>query len=392
VCHLAYTFYETDNRVMRYARALVERGDEVDVIALRRSGQPRTSDVGGVRVTRVQRRVKTEGAPWTYFVKILWFMLLSLLAVSLRQVRRRYDVVHVHNVPDFLVFSALLPKLTGTRVILDIHDILPELYAGKFGATTDSAVFRALLLVERLSCRFADHVIVANHIWHDRLIERAVPAAKCLTILNYPDLRQFRPRPKDTHGKFVILYPGSLSRHQGLDVAIRAFARVRDRLRDAEFRIYGEGPAREELLELVHQLGLDGRVVLRDPLLVDQIAEVIGSVDLGVEPKLATGFGNEALSTKILEFMASGVPIIVSRTMAHAHYFREPDVTFFTSGNDAELAEALLKLSSCQRDEGSLKRAQDFAARYDWRIRVADYYQLIEGLTGAEPRQATATS
>ena len=47
-------------------------------------------------------------------------------------------MIHVHSVPDFLVFAALVPKLLGARIILDIHDILPEFYASKFGASKDS--------------------------------------------------------------------------------------------------------------------------------------------------------------------------------------------------------------------------------------------------------------
>jgi glycosyltransferase involved in cell wall biosynthesis len=186
VCHLAYTFYESDNRVMRYAEALAERGHEVDVIALRRRGLPRTANVRGVRVFRVQRRTVSERGALTYLLKILWFLLKSSTVLTVLQLRRRYDLVHVHNVPDFLVFAAWLPQGMGAKVILDIHDILPELYAGKFDSKSESPVFRALLHLERVSCWRADHVIVANDLWRERLVARAVQADKCTTILNYP--------------------------------------------------------------------------------------------------------------------------------------------------------------------------------------------------------------
>jgi glycosyltransferase involved in cell wall biosynthesis len=385
ICHLAYTFYETDNRLQRYAKALIDRGDQVDVIALRRPEQPRTGDEGGVRVIRLQRRAKNEGAPWTYLAKILWFMVQSTLVLSARQLRRRYDIVHVHNVPDFLVFSALVPKLLGAKVILDIHDILPELYAGKFGAEDNSLVFRSLVKVERAACRFADRVIVANHLWHDRLIKRAAPQDKCITILNYPDLRIFHPRRERARRQnpFIVLYPGSLSRHQGLDVAITAFAAALDRMPGAEFHIYGEGPARSELNRLKHDLGLDAKVKLMDPIPVDQVAQIMSAANLGVEPKLARGFSNEALSTKILEFMASGVPVIVSCTLVHAHYFDENVVTFFRSGDVRELAAALIRAYEEPADGERLRRAEGFAAGYDWQQRAGDYYGLVDTLAAA---------
>ena len=45
--------------------------------------------------------------------------------------KHAYDVIHVHNMPDFLVFSALFPKLLGAKVILEVQDVSPELMAAK---------------------------------------------------------------------------------------------------------------------------------------------------------------------------------------------------------------------------------------------------------------------
>jgi glycosyltransferase involved in cell wall biosynthesis len=386
VCHVAYTFYETDNRVRRYAEVLARRGDDVDVIALRRPGQGKSDCTGGVRIYRIQPRRKTEGSQFIHLIKILFFLLRATLFVTVRQLKTRYDVIHVHNVPDFLVFSALVPKLMGSRIILDIHDILPELYGAKFGAAPNSKVFRGLLLVESASCRFADHVIVANDIWRDRLVQRAVRANKCTTILNYPDLRIFKPVARDPggrDGKFLIVYPGTLSRHQGLDVAIKAFARVKARIPDAEFQIYGEGPARRELERLVQDYGLTRSVRIHDPLPLEQIARVIASADVGVEPKQAKGFGNEALSTKILEFLACGVPIVASRTEVHARYFDETIVRFFTPGDESELAERLLELSAADLDAAAyVETATAFATGYSWQAHVSEYECLLTVLTG----------
>jgi hypothetical protein len=50
VCHLAYTFYENDNRVIRYAETLSDGGHHVDVIALRRPGQSWINSSNGVQV------------------------------------------------------------------------------------------------------------------------------------------------------------------------------------------------------------------------------------------------------------------------------------------------------------------------------------------------------
>ena len=382
VCHLAYTFYETDNRVMRYAKALVARGDTVDVIGLRRPRQPRSSELQGVTLLRLQYRTKSEGAAWMYLLKILLFIAQAAIVLSIRQLRKRYDIVHVHNVPDFLVFAAIVPKLLGAKIILDIHDILPELYAGKFGVSAESPIFRCLLFVERLASRFADHTIVANHLWHARLVMRSVASEKCSTILNYPDLRLFKPRPRQPHAKsevFRILYPGSLSRHQGLEIAIRAFAKVATDMPSALFEIYGEGQARLQLEQLIRQLKLVNRVLIHDPVPVEDVAALMSAADLGVEPKLALGFSDEALSTKVLEFMASGVPVLLSRTTVHAHYFDPSVVSFFSSGDYEGLANSMLTAYNMRDSNAArISDAMRFAAQYDWHKRVADYYDLVD--------------
>jgi glycosyltransferase involved in cell wall biosynthesis len=307
-------------------------------------------------------------------------MATAFLVVSVRHLRRPYDVVHVHNVPDFLVFCALVPRLFGARVILDIHDALPELYAGKFGVSSTSSAFRALLLLERYSCRFAHSVIVANHIWHARLVERASVGGKSATLLNYPDLTIFRPKPGRSApaAPFRVVYPGSLSRHQGVDIAVKAFAAVHPQLGDAEFHIYGEGPAKQELLDLSRALGMSDHITLHDPLPVDQVGTLMAGATVGVEPKLALGFSGEALSTKILEFMATGTPVIVSRTLAHEFYFPPDLVRFFPSGDVAALGAAFVEARSQPPDEATALRLRTFAATYGWEHRVADYFRLID--------------
>jgi glycosyltransferase involved in cell wall biosynthesis len=386
VCHVAYTFYENDNRVIRYAESMAERGHDVEVIALRRQGQSNTHEMNGVRIHRIQRRSVNERGALSYLPKLVWFLINSMVRLTLFQLRRRYDIVHVHNVPDFLVFAAIMPKLMGARVILDIHDVLPELYGGKFGAGEKSAAFRALLVVERLSCRFANHVIIANHLWHTKLIERSVPEWKCTAILNYPDLRMFRPlEARARKAAFVFLYPGTLNHHQGLDIAIDAFAQVRDRMPGAEVHIYGEGPARPALTRQATDLGLADRVRLMDRVPLVEVARLMAAADVGIVPKRADGFGNEAFSTKTLEFMACGVPIIVSRTQIDAHYFDDSVVRFFTPGSVDDLARAMLWTYEHRAEHGEwIRAASAFASRFSWQERSTDYLDIVHRLVGEE--------
>ena len=386
VCMLGYAFYESDTRIMQYATALAKRGNTVDVIALRREGQPFHEVLNGVNVFRIQLRTVNERKHLVYLYRIIRFLCHAALVLSRKHLRRPYQLVHVHSVPDFLVFAAVVPKLLGTPIILDIHDVLPELYASKFGVGHDSLLFKSLMLVEKCSTTFADHTIIANHLWYERLISRSIGRERCTPIRNYPDPDLFSPRPRDrNYGRFLLTYPGTLNWHQGLDIAIRAFARIADQIPDIEFHIYGEGPAKPSLISLAKELHLNGKVVFHDFLPSDQIARVMANSDLAVEPKRATSpFGNEAASTKILEFMAVGVPVVVSRTKIHAYYYDDSTVKFYDSDNEADLADCILQL---RRDHQLRKQLVSNATRYiqknNWRVRQQEYLDLVDSLVSA---------
>lgn len=398
VCMLAYTFYESDARVRQYAKALVRRGDLVDVVALRRKGQSKYEVIDRVNVYRIQLRVVDERGPLQYLFKILLFFFRAAIFLTRRHLACRYQVVHVHSVPDFLVFAALVPRLTGTPVILDIHDILPEFYASKFTANSDSLLFKFLLLVEKGSTAFSDHVIIANHLWYERLVSRSVKRAKCTTICNYPDTDFFSPRTRlRSDNKFVIIYPGSLNPHQGLDVAIRALARIQAQAPDIEMHIYGEGPAKDALIQLTHELGLNGKVSFGEALPSNQISKLMAEADLAVVPKRATSpFGNEAASTKIPEFMALNIPVIISRTKIDTYYYDDSMVKFFDSDDDADLARSILLLRNDKElRERLVLKAAAWARQNNWDIKRTDYLNLVDSLVarlrGRERCEATPT-
>lgn len=387
VCMLAYSNYESDNRVQQYSRALAERGDTVDVVALNRGGQPEHAVIDGVNLYRIQGRKRNEKGQLAYAFKIFLFFVRSALFITRKHWKQPYQLVHVHNVPDFLVFAAVIPKLTGAVVVLDIHDILPEFYASKFRVSHRSLIFKVMLLIEKLSTAFSDHVIVANRIWHERLISRSVPREKCAPICNYPNPRFFHPRPKTRNdGKFVIMYPGTLNWHQGLDIAIRAFARITDRIPEAEFHIYGEGPSKDYLVALAKLLGLDGKVCFKQFQPAQEIAKLMGDADLAVVPKRDSRFGREAQSTKILEFMAVGVPVIAPRVRITCLYHDESRLKLFEPENDADLADCMLQLA---RDRDLRNRlvahATEHVRTHNWDVRKHEYLNLVDWLMGKKP-------
>jgi glycosyltransferase involved in cell wall biosynthesis len=381
---VAYTFYDADNRVRRYAEALAKRGDQVDAIAIARAGQPAFEVLHGVRVFRIQRRTIDEKGPVSYLLKLLLFFVRSAWILSVKHLRRPYDLIHVHSIPDFEVFATLIPKLLGARVILDLHDIVPEFYASKFKIGNRSFVFRLLVLMEKASCAFADQVIIANHLWEKTIVARSVRANKCITIINYPDPSIFSrcPAPIHTTDEFAMCYPGSFGWHQGLDLAIEAVYLLRADAPQLRFLIVGDGSERPRLEAMVTKLGLQDRVTIKGFVPMEEVAQIMSTIDLGVVPKRSDSFGNEAFSTKIMEFMAMGVPVLAARTRVDEFYFNEDMLQFFESGRSEDLAAKILfLLQNPLRRAALVEAGNEFIARNNWDVRKQEYLGLVDRLT-----------
>ncbi|TRZ48669.1 glycosyltransferase WbuB [bacterium] len=383
ICLLVYSFYEGDNRVMRYAETFVKRGDLVDVIALRKDGQPFHEVLRGVNVYRIQGRVKNEKGQLSFLYRLIKFLIVSSIFLAKQHLKKAYQLIHVNNIPDFIVFAALFPKLRGAKVILDIHDIVPELYAEMFNQTKTSFLFKSLVAVEKASCTFADHVIIANHIWHKLITTRSVAENKCSVVLNYPDENVFFKRPRQRQDdKFVMMYPGSLNRRQGVDIAVKAFALIKDRIPLAEFHIYGTGTDMDNLKRLVLDLGLQERVFIKGALPIYEVADRMANADLGIEPKRNEMFAGDAMSTKILEFMSLGIPVIASDTRVHKYYFDESVLLFFKSDDEQDLARCMLLLiEDTSLRQKMLLNSQQFVQDYLWDKKKEEYLQLIDNLT-----------
>ena len=386
VCMLAYTFYENDNRVRRYAETLVEQGAEVDVISLKKlASEASYSTLEGVNIFRVQKRIHDEKGKLDFIIRLTLFFIRSMIFLSKKQFSSPYDVIHVHNMPDFLVFAALIPKMKRAKIILDIHDLFPEFFLSKFRKTEKSLFYKMLILLEKACIRFSDHTIIANHIWEKTLLGRSVTREKLTTILNYPDNRIFSVKRKRYDDKFIILYPGSLNWHQGLDVAIKAFAIVTQQAPDAEFHIYGEGPSKDALISLVSRLNLQGKVFFKACLPLHEIANAIVNADLGIVPKISKSFGNEAFSTKIFEFMVLGVPVIVSDTKIDKYYFNDSLVKFFRSEDEKDLADSMLLLiNNKEFRESLILNASEYMKQNSWDVKKQEYLEIIDKLINGD--------
>jgi len=261
---IAYTTYFNDGRVKRHAEALAERGDNADVLCL--AGAP-GGEANGVNVIGLEIP-RYRGASRARYLRsyLRFFVLASRRAIQLSR-SARYDIVIVCTMPDAAVLCALGPRLMGSKVLLDIHDTMPELYRDKFGGRRGDLGARLLMAQERASASLAERVLAVHELHRERLIAAGVPAHKISVVMNLPDARVFAPRSSPPHpnGKFTAVCHGTLTRRLGLDTAMIAASLLRRRIPGFKLRVIGGGNYLDEGRRLARYLELDGRVEFMPP-------------------------------------------------------------------------------------------------------------------------------
>jgi glycosyltransferase involved in cell wall biosynthesis len=375
---LLFSHYPADPRPRRAAEALAAQGVNIDLICLGDgNSDPGHQTYGNVNVTRVALK-RHRGGRLSYIAQYAAFVLTCFFRLAWRSLTRRYDFVHVHNMPDVLVFSALVPKLLGAKVILDLHDPMPELMRTIFKLPEESFSVAMLKRLEKWSIGFADLVLTVNLACKRIYSSRSCEPRKIKVVINSPDDDIFRLRSTNTpngNGKnangsnpFVVLYHGSLVHRNGFDLALESLEKVRNSIPSVRLKVCGARTTFfEEVMKSAQQRGLDRNVDYLGPCNVNEIVEAIEDCDLGIIPNHRNIFTEINTPTRIFEYLALAKPVIAPKTRGIQDYFGDRDLIFFELGDADDLARQIEFAYSNPVDVAeTVKRGQAIYVSHTW--------------------------
>jgi glycosyltransferase involved in cell wall biosynthesis len=347
---LANFTYPEDGRVRREATALTAGGHRVWVVCPHGEGQRWRERINGVDVLRYPLLVEGRGAV-SYVLEFLYVTVASFALSLWIKAREGIDVVHLHNPPDVLIAVGAFHKLFGARIVFDHHDLAPEMYRARFGERASSIVFRALVLLERLSCRLADHVVTANESYREvELTRHRLAPDRATVVRNGPELGRLRPVPEDPElrdgAATVICYAGVIGPQDGVDHLVRAIHHlVGMGHTDIHCTIVGDGDALTQLRVMVDQLGLEHQIRFTGRLGVDELVRHICSADVCVEPAPSNSYNDRSTMIKVMEYMALRRPV-VAFDLPENRVSAADSAVYVTPNDDEALAHAIATLAS----------------------------------------------
>ncbi|TMB56478.1 MAG: glycosyltransferase family 4 protein [Chloroflexi bacterium] len=384
---VVHAVYPGDPRVRRQTDLLGEAGHEVDLFCLRGPDEAAEETGGPLRIIRLPvNRLFTGFAG--HLAEYLAFAGIASVRLAREHRRRRYRLVQVATVPDFLAFAATPLKLSGVPLLLDLHEDMPEFFRDRFAHPALRPLMPLVSGTARASAFFADELITVHEPLRQLSIARGVPPEKISVVMNSADTRLFDPalhlrRSFMQDGELRIIHHSNLQRIYGLDIAVEAVARIGDG-HPLRLDVYGDGPFRPQVEAAIERSGTAERVHLNGRVPMDDLPGLIAGSDVGLVPSRPEPYMEFSLSTKLLEYAAMGIPIIASDLATFRAHFTPEAIRYVAGGDPDALAGAIRAVAADPTGAARLgAEARRQAAGYAWEVQGRRYLEIVERLLAA---------
>ena len=379
-------FYPQNPVVGRNAETLVGHGYEVDVICPRKRGQAKRETIGGVNVYRLPGE-HHRGSALRYLFEYGSFFILASLELARLSLKKRYDVVEVDNMPDFMVYVTIFPRLLGTKVILNMLENMPQLFMSTFKKGQQHVGTKILRFIERASAGYAHRVIVADGIPYKRVLEsHGVPGEKITVVLNVPDEERFNikslPAPEDGD-HFHLMVVSLLNKRYGLHTLIEAVPLLLKDIPQLRVDVVGRGEYRPELEKRAHDLGVEAYFNFTGWVPDDELSSYMARADVTVAP-MSDDVGQPL---KVFEYFALGKPTVASAHPTLMATFDTDCILYFQPNDERDLAARVLELYHSPEKRASLaSHAQAFYQSRRWQVTKHEYLKVYDELLPQDMR------
>jgi glycosyltransferase involved in cell wall biosynthesis len=382
---VVHAVYPGDTRIRRQTDALATAGHEVDLFCLRGPGEAAEEVDGGMRIVRLPVNRAFTGFAG-HMAEYLAFAGMAAIRVTREHRQRRYRLVQVATVPDFLAFAAFPIKLSGVPLLLDLHEDMPEFFRDRFAHPLLRPLRPLVSGASRASAAIADELITVHEPLRQLSIARGVPPNRISVVMNGADTQLFDPsrhprRAFMEDGELRLVHHSNLQRLYGLAVAVEAVALIDPGQLPLRLDVYGDGPYRPEIEGAIARTGTADRVHLNGRVPIDDLPAVLAGSDIGLVPSLPEPYLAYSLSAKLLEYAAMGLPIIATDLATFRAYFTDAAIRYVPGDEPAALATAIRELAA---DPGSAARlgaeAHRQAAGYAWQVQRVHYLDVVERL------------
>ncbi|MFZ5519254.1 MAG: glycosyltransferase family 4 protein [Candidatus Zhuqueibacterota bacterium] len=386
VCVVVFSYFPDDPRVKRETDALVQEKMQVVVLCLCHKNEKREEYVHGARIIRMNLQRKRH-SKFRYLFEYFAFISWATIKTIRLSFTRKFNLMHIHNMPDLLVISSVWPRIFGAKVILDLHDPMPEVFMSKYNIDRSHVAIRFLELLERFSIRCSDIVLTPNIAFRKLFIARDCPPEKIFIIMNSPQNETFESARASVaedfnlkDRRFKLMYHGTIVERHGLDLALESIAILREKIPMISFHVFGSGDCFvKKFLSLIKELMLEDIVVYHGFVPLKRIAQIIKFIDVGIIPNRLTPFTDINLPTRIFEYLYQKKPVIAPKTQGILDYFDDDSLFLFRPGCVDSLTETITKV---YEDVTNLKRVVEQGygvyCRHCWDIQKSNFIRLID--------------
>lgn len=344
---IAYSEYSRDARIRREAEALTEIGCAVDFFVLQEDNISQINT--NINLIPLGLKQYRGNSNIKYIISYLNFFCQAFIQLLWLYPNKKYKIIYTHNMPDFIVFLGLIPKLFGSKLIHDVHDLMPDIYKSKFKSSFANIIYYLLLVQEKISCMLADKIITVSDIGFDILTnQHNIRSDKIAIIRNFADKNIFSPMKlsTDKNNDFNLIHHGTISDRFGLRYIIEEMKIICKKYSNVKLHFYGKGDGKEELIlnEMIKDNKLTKNVFLHGQIQLDEIPRKINWADVGIVSYKKDPSTDIFTPLKLLEYIAMEKPIVTVHTKAIAMLVKDAKLLYYDNGTEDSFNNAITSL------------------------------------------------